>query len=170
MPHPETTIAKGPEPMSMTGEIKTLNKSAFHLLRRASQFAADLYAEEIGDSDLTHRQFTVLLTISQHEGLSQTALVEHTGIDRSTLADLVARLSNKNLIQRRRAKEDGRANTIRLSAAGRRALVATQPAAASVDKRLLGLLSPAQRREFLAALNTISDALDERTSEGANGR
>ena len=153
----------------MSGEIKTLNKSAFHLLRRASQFAADLYAEEVGDSDLTHRQFTVLLTISQHEGLSQTALVGRTGIDRSTLADLVARLLKKGLIQRRRTKEDARANTIRLSAAGRRALLATQPAAASVDKRLLSLLSAAQRREFLAALNAISDALDDRETDAANG-
>lgn len=156
--------------MSMAGEIKTLNKSAFHLLRRANQFAADLYADEVGDSDLTHRQFTVLLTISQHEGLSQTALVARTGIDRSTLADLVARLLKKGLIQRRRTKEDARANTIRLSAAGRRALLATQPAAASVDKRLLSLLSAAQRREFLAALNAISDALDDRGAEPSNGK
>lgn len=151
--------------MSTAGEIKSLNKSAFHLLRRASQYAADLYAEEIGKSGLTHRQFAVLLTISQHEGLSQTDLVNKTGIDRSTLADLVARLLKKGLIQRRRTKEDARANTIRLSAAGRRALTATQPAAANADKRLLNLLNATQRREFMAALNAISDALDGAAAE-----
>ena len=100
--------------------------------------------------------------------MSQTELVDKTGIDRSTLADLVARLLKKGLLQRKRTKEDARANSIRLSAAGRRALQATQHGAAAADKRLLGLLSSPQRKQFLTALSQLSKALaDHETANGA---
>lgn len=153
--------------MSTAGEVRNLNKSPFHLLKRAGQFAADLYADEVGSRGLTHRQFAVLLTVAQNEGLSQTDLVERTGIDRSTLADLVGRLLKKGLLQRKRTKEDARANAIRLSAAGRRALMATQPGAATADKRLLNLLPTDQRKEFLAALGVISEALEDLSADSA---
>lgn len=146
-----------------------LEKSAFFLLRRAGQFAADLYASEIGTPGLTPRQFMVLQAVENKEGLSQTELVERTGIDRSTLADVVQRLLKKNLLQRRRTKEDARANSIRLSAAGRRALQATQPGASMADRKLLEALPTKQRKEFMNSLRQISNALDEYEASSQSG-
>ena len=143
-------------------EIRNLNDSAYHLLRRAWQFAADVYAEEIGDGELTHRQFTLLLAVEQNEGATQTDLIAFTGIDRSTLSGLVKRLSQRGYLLSKRAKSDSRANAIRLSASGRRALQAVQPLAAKADRQLLGVLPSAERREFLTALGIISEALDRR--------
>ncbi len=51
---------------------------------------------------LTARQFAVLLTVEEDEGLSQTDLVNMTGIDRSTLADMIGRMLKKDLLRRRR--------------------------------------------------------------------
>ena len=53
---------------------------------------------------LTPRQLAVLITVSQTEGQSQTGLVERTGIDRSTMADIVRRMQRKGLLKRRRTK------------------------------------------------------------------
>lgn len=155
--------------MSSAVEIRDLNRSIHHLLRRAGQFAADLYVEEVGPRGLTQRQFAVLLTVAQNENLSQARLVELTGIDRSTLADLVARMIGKGLLLRRAAKDDARAKSVRISAAGRRALQSAQPGAASADKRLLGLLPSPQRKELLGALRQLSEALDRHEGDGANG-
>lgn len=156
--------------MTPGSEIKDLNKSAYHLLRRAWQYAGDIYSEEVGGVGLTHRQFTVLLAVAQNEGASQTDLVGLTGIDRSTLADLVARLIKRNFLQRKRTKEDARANSIKLSAAGKRALKSTQPGALSADKKLLKAVPMDKRKEFLSALVCISDALEEASHEHlANG-
>ena len=44
--------------------------------------------------------------MADDEGASQTKLVEHTRVDRSTLADIVRRLVRKGLPQRRRTRED----------------------------------------------------------------
>lgn len=152
--------------MSPSSEIKDLNKSPYHLLRRAWQFAGDIYADEAGANGLTHRQFTVLLAVGQNEGASQTDLVGLTGIDRSTLADLVARLIKRGLLQRKRTKEDARANSIRLSAAGKRALKSAQPAALTVDQKLLKAVPMDQRKQFMSALVSLSEALEEAHDEG----
>ena len=55
--------------------------------------------------------------------------MDRTGIDRSTLADIVARLLARGLIQRKRAKEDGRAYAIKLTPQGARSLREAQPGA-----------------------------------------
>lgn len=132
-----------------------LERSAMHLLHRAGQCAADVFASEARTGGLTPRQFAVLTVVADEEGLTQTDLVERTGIDRSTLADIVARLLSRGLIQRRRAKDDGRAYAIKLSPQGAKVLREAQPGAAAADQKLLANLPPARRQEFLDTLNLI---------------
>lgn len=71
------------------------------------------------------------------------------------MADIVARLLSRGMIQRRRAKDDGRAYAIKISAQGDKALREAQPAAAAADVRLLASLPPAKRQDFLESLNKI---------------
>lgn len=134
---------------------KQLDRSAMHLLHRAGQCATDLFLAEARNSGLTPRQYAMLTTIAEEEGLSQTELVGRTGIDRSTLADIVARLIGRGLIQRRRSKHDGRAYAIKLSAQGAKALHDAEPGASATDSRLLATLPPAKRQEFIESLHTI---------------
>ncbi len=138
-----------------------LNRSATHLLHRAGQRAADIFADEAQLGGLTPRQFAMLAVVSEQEGLTQSDLVMRTGIDRSTLADIVARLLSRGLIQRRRAKHDGRAYAIKLSAQGARALREANPAAAATDTRLLASLPPGKRQDFLESLNLIVGETDD---------
>jgi DNA-binding MarR family transcriptional regulator len=132
-----------------------LEHSAVHLLHRAGQCAADIFSSEARTSGLTPRQFAVLMVVAEEEGLTQTDLVERTGVDRSTLADIVARLLGRGLIQRRRAKDDGRAYAIKLTPQGAKALREAQPAAAAADHKLLANLTPAKRQDFLDTLTLI---------------
>ena len=71
--------------------------SALHLLHRAGQCADELFASQIKESDLTPRQFVVLMAVAGSEEPSQTTLVQKTGIDRSTIADIVRRLVERGL-------------------------------------------------------------------------
>lgn len=135
-----------------------LERSATHLIHRAGQCASDIFQVEARNSGLTPRQFAVLMTIADEEGLTQTDLVERTGIDRSTLADIVARLLSRGLINRRRAKEDGRAYAIKLTSQGWKGLREAEPGAAAADSRLLAALPPAKRQEFLDTLQAIVTA------------
>ena len=134
--------------------------SPSHLMHRALQLALDIYADEIGPDGLTQRQFAVLESVSQKSGLTQTDLVRATGIDRSTLADLVARMTAKGLLERERSTLDARAKAVRLSAAGQAALDAARPRAEAADKRILALLPKGKRDGFLARLADLAGAAD----------
>ena len=120
----------------------------------------------MGVGDLTPRQYAVLVTVAQNEGLSQTHLVDRTGIDRSTLADIVRRMLKKGLLQRRRTKEDARAYAVKLTEEGWRTLRQAEPLAKRVDDRILAALSGnPQRERFVSDLNTIVEVLSRIQTE-----
>lgn len=147
-----------------------LERSPIHLLHRAGQCASDIFQVEMGAGELTPRQYAVLLAVSQNEGVSQTLLVEKTGVDRSTLADIVRRMLKKGLLQRRRTKEDARAYSVKLTDEGWKVLKAADPLAKRVDDKILGVLPGQQQRErFLQDLNLIVAALGK-LSSATNGK
>jgi DNA-binding MarR family transcriptional regulator len=137
-----------------------LGKSPYFLLKRAAQFAAAIYARHVGRTGLTARQFTILKAVEANEGASQTALVQITGIDRSTLADVVARLVDQGYLNRRRRSDDARANTVRLSAAGRRAVRTISPGVEGVDRDILAALPRNHRKPFIEALAVLAAKMD----------
>lgn len=151
----------------MTRESGTgrLDRSPIHLLHRAGQCAGDVFHGEIGDTDLTPRQYAVLLTVAQNEGLSQTQLVERTGVDRSTLADIVRRMLKKGLLQRRRTKEDARAYAVRLTDEGWRVLNICEPVVKRIEQRILDALPEGNRNQFLEDLSVIIESLSDAQSD-----
>ena len=138
----------------------TLAESPSHLMHRALQLALDIYSEEAGDGGPTQRQFAVMEAVSVKAGLTQTELVRATGIDRSTLADLVARMTTKGLLSRERSTLDARAMAVRLSPEGQALLDQARPRVEAADKRIMGLLPKAKRDGFLDMLAEIAAAAD----------
>lgn len=133
-----------------------LDRSPSHLLHRALQRALDIYAKAGGPDTVTQRQFAVLAAVDAAEGVTQTALVRATGIDRSTLADLVSRLIDKGLLARERSAADARANAVRLTEAGRAALAQAALCARAADETILALLGSGKRDAFLKALQAVA--------------
>ncbi len=133
-----------------------LDQSPSHLLHRVLQVALDIYAEELGANAPTQRQFAVLTAVARNEGLTQTDLVKATGIDRSTLADMVARMITKGLLARERSATDARANTVTLTVSGRAELEAATPRVEAADARILALLSGSKRETFLTLLRDVA--------------
>lgn len=144
-----------------------LANSPVHLLRRCQQFATDLYTKEMGKTGLTARQFTVLQAVEQHDGASQTDLVNATGIDRSTLADMIARMTAKDLLARKRTEDDQRANTVRLTQKGAKALKSSKTAVARAESQFVEALPQGKRADFLKCLATLADAAGELEAKGA---
>jgi DNA-binding MarR family transcriptional regulator len=147
--------------MTGTKEVKQLSRSLSHLLKRSVQYSIHLYMNEAGKSGLTHRQFTVLMAADAHDGRSQTELVQMTGIDRSTLADLVARLMAQGYLQRKRSKEDARTNSIRLTPIGKKMLKQAQAGAEEVDRQMLAALPAAERKSLIESLTALAAEMDK---------
>jgi len=156
------TVAKKAGKKAEKVEVsRALERSPSHLLHRALQLALDIYAEETGPEAITQRQYAVLSAVSAHEGLTQTDLVRATGIDRSTLADLVARMIGKALLARQRSTADARANIVRLTDEGRMALDAAGPRVSAADARILKLLPARKRDGFLDVLRDLGRVAEQ---------
>lgn len=129
-----------------------------------------MFQVELGSDELTPRQYAILLTVAQNEGVSQTQLVELTGIDRSTLADVVRRMLKKGLLQRRRTRDDARAYAVKLTDEGARVLKTHDPMARRVDERILSSLPVQQRDRFMQDLAAIVETLNRIKAKNGAGK
>jgi DNA-binding MarR family transcriptional regulator len=138
-----------------------LSASPSHLLRRVEQFAAEIYLRSELPGGVTLRQAVLLAAIAEAEGASQSDLVGATGVDRSTLAEMMGRMERKGLIARSAAEDDGRAKAVSLTNEGRRRLEAALPATREVDRALLAALPKSSRQAFVATLAALAAAADQ---------
>lgn len=134
----------------------SLGRSATHLLHRAQQMAVNLSAEALAKKNLTIRQFAVLAALHEENGQSQSSLVEMTGIDRSTLADMVARMEKVGLVARVTSEEDARAKAVSLTPEGEIAFQDAAPTVQEADEILIEDLRKSRRTSLLESLAVIS--------------
>ncbi len=151
----------------MSDDAAGFDRSLLHLLHRAGQGADGAFASEVRDGALTPRQFAVLAAVAERQGSNQTQIVERTGIDRSTLADIVKRLVSRGLLRRRRTKEDARAYAVALTQQGEALVAEAQGRLARVDEALLASLPAADAARFRRDLAKIVAALDASRDEPA---
>jgi MarR family transcriptional regulator, temperature-dependent positive regulator of motility len=152
-----------------SGQARDPNLSLAHLLHRAQQAATDLHLRKVGPDGLTQRQLAVLSALAAQEtSCSQTDLVQRTGVDRSTMADLVTRLARRGLVAREKSAADSRANAVTLTEAGQATLEAASGVLSDVDTELLARLPRKQRDGFLHLLASI--ALPGDQADGSDPR
>ena len=147
-----------------------LHDAPGHLLRRCQQRAVEIFMEEIGTARVTPRQFAILVTLARRPGLTQTDVVEETGIDRSTVGDMIDRLVRRGLVQRRRSGRDQRANTLAILPAGLRLLRDTAPAVDRAQDRIMQPLPAAMRAQFVEALRLMAGDEPPAAGKASGGR
>jgi DNA-binding MarR family transcriptional regulator len=153
--------------MTRNNSDNDLENSPLHLFHRAVQVVTEIYQAEMSDHDLTARQYAVLVALAKSEGLSQSKLVDATGIDRSTMADIVRRMLKKGIIQRKRDKDDARAYEVTITDEGTRLYQDVQPIVRRIEEKLLSALNGKRVDEFLSHLGLIVSSA--RPSAQANG-
>src|ERR1700694_5675398 len=98
-----------------------------HLMRRALQGMNVLWSQEVSHT-ITSPQFAALNALHREPNIDQRTLGQRISLDRSTMAEVVARLTVRGLIRSERHSSDGRRKTIRLTPRGYRALQQLIPA------------------------------------------
>lgn len=134
----------------------SLQESLVHLLHRCGQLAEEHVARAIAESGLTPRQFTILVAVARNASASQTDLVRATGVDRSTLADIVRRLVEAGFLHRRRSRDDARAYVVRLTPKAESLLEELLSKAKSAEQDLLLSITPEDRRQLMALLQKLA--------------
>ncbi len=139
-----------------------LNASPSHLLHRAQQIAANHSAAALKSAGLTLRQFSVLAALSGNEGVSQSDLVNATGVDRSTLADMVARMEAGGMIKRSDSKTDARAKSVSLTVKGKKAFDKALPAVTKADAALFASLAKVKQDALMQGLGGLVEVTDKK--------
>ena len=132
-----------------------------HLIRRCQQIAVALFLEHCAPFDLTPMQYAMLRAVEAEPGLDQISLAGLVAVDRSNAARLCAALETRGLIRRVADPRDRRARRLSLTADGHSLLRRAEPAVRRVQDDLLAPLSATQRRAFMQALRTLTEAHNE---------
>jgi DNA-binding MarR family transcriptional regulator len=138
-----------------------LAESPALLLHRALQLANERFAVLVGEDGLSLRQFAVLAAANDNPGLSQSDLVRATSIDRSTLADMIARMEKRGLLTREASTQDARANAIRLTPEGDAMLQWACQHAKAADAAIMDSMPRPKRKPFHATLILLAEKADE---------
>jgi DNA-binding MarR family transcriptional regulator len=131
-----------------------VNDYTGYLIRRAQQAHVAAWQQEVS-SEVTSVQFGVLNVLAGTPGASQQELCLRLDLDRSTIADIVARLERRGLIERIRDAYDRRRNMLHLTSEGRSELEALLPRVARVDEVLTGDLDPDERAALRLLLGKV---------------
>lgn len=127
------------------------------LFRRLENRATLLYQKHTGQAEITPRQFGVLLMLYQQGRMTQAELAKAVFIDKSTLGEMLQRMVDRGLVNRRIPKDDRRTAEVWLSDAGKDVALSFASKANSAQQELIAPLPFEYRALFLKCLKILAD-------------
>ncbi|EWY37208.1 MarR family transcriptional regulator [Skermanella stibiiresistens SB22] len=157
MTPPADCFATEVEPTDRWRSLPIHERPGF-LIRRLHQIHVALFAEECAGENITPVQYSVLTALDHLGTADQTALAHAVGLDRTNIADVLARLDKRGLIDRRVATEDRRMKLATLTTTGRETLVRLADGASRAHLRTVETLPAQERNAFVEAMKRLVDA------------
>lgn len=139
-------------------EVDELFRRPGFLVRRLHQIHLALFIEECAGLDITPVQYSVMTVVAAQPEVEQGRVGYEVGVDRATLAKVVARLEARDLLRRKRSRGDRRLKLVELTAKGRALLRQVDGPALRAHARTIEALPPKQRALFLADLRRLVEA------------
>ena len=135
-------------------EKDSLNWAPGYLIRRAQQVHVSLW-KQIVSREFTSVQYAILFLLKDEKAVEQSLISSYISLDRSTNADVLARLERRGLVSRQRHPRDSRRYFVTATPAGRALAFRFEPEVNQVQSKLLGTLSPVNRMRFLKLMGQL---------------
>lgn len=145
--------------VSVTDEFDVdfeLRSTVGHLIRVSQQVHYSLWSSHDGDMQLTSPQFAILHVLAHEQPLDQRTLGLRSSLDRSTVADIVSRLTRRGLLECSVDPKDGRRKRVMLSEHGLKTHQLAAISALEINESLLAPVSAADSISLLRILNQIA--------------
>ena len=126
------------------------------LSNRISQAIAARYARRFG---IGVTEWRVIAVLGRYPGLSAGAVAARTAMDKVAVSRAVARLLERELVERDTHGDDRRRSVLALSRAGRRIYDEIAPLALELERRLLSRLDRDERAALDALLDKLADGV-----------
>lgn len=117
-----------------------------------------LYQAVTHQSEITPRQFGVLIALHQLGPLTPSVLADRISCDRNTLSEMLKRMTVRRLISKKSNAADRRSIQVQITAKGEESLLAVVPDAAALQDIILAPLGKEERAHFLKCMLAIAKA------------
>lgn len=139
---------------------KTLQARPGFLIRRLYQIHVALFTEECAAETITPVQYSVLAALERLGTVDQATLSRDVALDRTSVADIIARLEGRRLVKRRASPSDRRMILSGLTEQGRALLARLETASARAHQRTIAALPAKEKASFLDTLHRLIEAGD----------
>ncbi len=126
-----------------------------HLIRRAHQLAVAIFMEETSELDVTPVQFAILNALIADPGEDQVTLAGKVAFDAATFGSVIGRLEAKGWVRREPDGTDRRRKLLWVTASGERVALGMKRAVGKAQRRILGPLDAAERRQLVVLLQKL---------------
>lgn len=125
-----------------------------HLVRLAQQIHTRMWNSDVSQ-DVTSPQFLLLSVLANTPDIDQRRATEAANLDRSTGAELIARLAARGLIDRHRDANDRRRFLLQLTQEGQELVQRLRPEIAALNVKMIELVPEAFRSAFLSGMQAF---------------
>ncbi len=116
---------------------------------------------------VTADQFVLLTSLAGGEGVTQKELVRRTGSDPNTISEMLARLEDKGMVERRQHANDGRAKSVFLTRRGRQVQRILWEQSATLRAELEFALSSDELDALVEVLARVASTIETPTSRAS---
>lgn len=128
------------------------------LIRRLHQIHCALFNKETEGFNITPVQYSVLTALAEHGEMDQMTLAAEIGLERTSVGEVLRRLEERELVERRHSREDRRVRLTRVTRAGRQRVRRMAPAVQRAHDRTIEALSEEDRNLFIWYLGRLVEA------------
>lgn len=144
-----------------------ISENPISQMRRIMQAHGRLFARAAAGTGLTRPQFMVICALLANRKATQVEIQQATGIDRSTVSQIMESLKAKGFARIARSDEDLRANAIVLTQQAVRACRTVQGNFTQAEKSLFSTLSGEAQKNLGAMLASILANFEKKESRHA---
>jgi DNA-binding MarR family transcriptional regulator len=146
-----------PTATALEGTVDQVENALIPLVRYLSSPRTWRQLAAATDVNLDRARYLVLRAVAESEPVRTTALAEQVGVDPSTMSRHVSILEQAGLVERTADPDDGRAQSLSLTVAGRTVMEKVRAARHDLITDVLGDWDDTDRSRLAALLARLAD-------------
>lgn len=146
----------------MTTKISALDAHLGYWLRFVSNHVSQAFARKLQERGVTVAEWVTMRCLFGEDGVAPSQLADRIGMTRGAITKLADRLIDRGLVVRRADPQDGRAQTLALTARGRALVPELATLADENDAEFFQPLTVQERRVLKGLLKRLVERNDLR--------
>ncbi len=148
----------------LISELKTVQQKSTllgrpgFLIRRLHQIHGYLFSQETAEFGITPVQYSVMTSLNEHGAMDQVTIAREVGLERTTVAEVIARIESRGLVRRTSSTQDQRVKIVKLTVKGKQLVEKMGPAVTRAHELTISPLSQEDQDRLMLLLVRVLEA------------